>query len=100
MRIALGSAFLVAAAFASTPRNSSLNKNDIDRRLNVYSTLRWKDRVNDVVQIPYNVDTRYFSAIEKEYIEQSIQVLADASRVIKFIQHTNQASYINVVGRI
>jgi len=69
-----------------------------ERALNALTDQRWKDRVGDVVQIPYEVDP-IFTAAQKQLIESSIQALADGSNVIQFVQRSNQAAYINVVGK-
>ena len=69
------------------------------RRLNIFPNQRWKNRVGDVVQVPYVIDPRYFNAYAIAMIERNLQHLADRSNVVQFVRRTSQSAYIHVVGK-
>ncbi|CAB9526035.1 metalloproteinase dpy-31 [Seminavis robusta] len=106
MMIALLFLSILAASIATGPNatNASLRGGhqpyiDGARALSIYLGRRWKDRVGDVVQIPYKIDTRYFSNSQKQMIESSIRDLAERSKVIRFVERTSQAAYVHVVDK-
>ena len=56
---------------------------------------RWENRVDDVVQIPYEISG--FGATDKAFIDNAVREIGDSSKVLKFIPRTSQADYIMVV---
>jgi hypothetical protein len=67
------------------------------RRLNILTNNRWKNRVGDVVQVPYVIDPLYFYPDEIALIERNLQILADGTKVVQFVPRTSQSAYIHVV---
>jgi len=69
---------------------------DVEGR-NIYTNRRWKDRNQDKVIIPYQIETRYFTSSEIAKIERLTKELSDEVKVIQFVKRTNQAAYVRVV---
>jgi len=67
------------------------------RRLNIMTNQRWKNRVGDVVQVPYVIDPFHFNADQIAIIERNLQILADGTNVVQFVPRTSQSAYIHVV---
>ena len=63
---------------------------------NIYPNKRWKERVGDVVIIPYQIVGTRFSANQKRMINDAVQQFSDAVKVIKFVERTTQLAYIRV----
>ncbi len=55
---------------------------------------RWNKRVNDVVQVPYVIDSDYFSSSQTVRIKSALRDLADRSKVVQFLPRKNEQSYI------
>lgn len=62
----------------------------------IYPNKRWKERVGDVVIIPYLIDDTRFSSNQKRMINDAVQRFSDAVKVIKFVERTTQLAYIRV----
>ena len=67
------------------------------RRLQLEVDSRWKDRIGDVVIVPYMIAST-FAASEVETIKSSIIDLSSRIRVVKFVPRTTQRAYIEVVN--
>lgn len=65
---------------------------------NVFFDNRWDTRVDNVVQIPYQYDPKYyFSPSERYTLETALKALGDRSHVIQFNVRTTESSYINII---
>jgi hypothetical protein len=64
--------------------------------LNIYSSLRWKERVDGRVIVPYSINES-FSAGEKDMIRSALSGLEESTGSIQFIERSNEGHYILVV---
>ena len=67
------------------------------RRLQLELNQRWKDRIGDVVIVPYAIASTY-DAAEVETIQSAILDLSSRIRVVQFVPRTTQRAYIEVVN--
>lgn len=68
---------------------------DLDGR-NLFPNLRWKERNQDKVIIPYRILNGYFTSAEVQKIERLAQDLSDKAKVFQLVKRTNQSAYIQV----
>lgn len=66
---------------------------------NIRPNQRWKDRNGDVVIVPYQIVTSYFTPAQIQQIESAVNELSDLVRSIKLVKRTNQAAYIRVIQK-
>jgi hypothetical protein len=62
---------------------------------NIETGMRWSNRVNGVVRVPYVLDSAYDSW-ERNDIKTALKDLEDRSKVVKFVPRSGQNSYLNV----
>jgi Astacin (Peptidase family M12A) len=65
------------------------------RSLQLQLNQRWKDRIGDVIIVPYTIVGSFTSA-EIDLIDRSVKDLGDQSAVVQFVRRTNQRAYIEV----
>lgn len=81
---------------ASTLRNSiAATESQRHRSLSVHRNKRWKERSSGRATIPYYISIRY-TDVERETIRSALDDLEDQTGCLKFVEHTNQRSYIFV----
>lgn len=80
----------------SPPQENDQNEKDDDVRLqNVVRDRRWDKRVQDIVQIPFVIDSSYTST-QVTTIKNALKDLGDRSKVIRFVPRRNENDYIMV----
>ena len=86
---------LISAALISYVSLLEAKVNQPHRNLQLQLNQRWKDRIGDVVIVPYTI-AETFSASDMALIDSSVTDLGDRSEVVKFVRRTNQPAYIDV----
>jgi len=85
------------AEMRSNDHTRSFADNDPLGGRNLFPNSRWKDRVGDVVIVPYQIGTQ-FNSQHAAVIESSLQALQDKVKVVKFVKRTTQSAYIRIVS--
>lgn len=65
------------------------------RSLQLELNQRWKDRIGDVVVVPYTIAPT-FSANDVALIDSAVKDIIDRSTVLQFVRRTTQRAYIAV----
>lgn len=86
-----------ATAHAKEVGESTVTNLTGERVLSIVTSRRWKERLGDVVQVPYSISGR-FSQSERDTIVNAVNALSERSNVVRFVVRQRQSSYIDVVN--
>ncbi|KAL7445710.1 hypothetical protein ACHAXM_009879 [Skeletonema potamos] len=81
------------------PEAENIASHQHHRALNLNTHLRWKERSEGRVIVPYTIDSRKFDEDEQSSVEKALRELEDKTGSLKFVRRNDEKNYIQVERR-